>query len=86
MSSQSFENVTAKWTFFVQQLFFFGQKLAKVAIIKTKSACMQQLLFFPSSPFFLLALSCSPSLFLCQCDFGSYSSPLITYLLTPFHS
>ena len=23
MSSQSFENVTAKWTFFVQKLFFF---------------------------------------------------------------
>ena len=83
MSSQSFENVTAKWTFFVQQLFFFGQK---VAILKTKSAFMQPLLFFPSSPFFLLALSCSPSLFLCLCDFGSYSSPLITYLLTPFHS
>ena len=82
MSSQSFENVTAKWTFFVQQLFFFS----KVAIIKTKSACMQPLLLSPSSPFFLLALSCSPSLFLCQCDFGSYSSPLITYLLTPFHS
>ena len=23
MSNQSFENVTAKWTFFVQKLFFF---------------------------------------------------------------
>ena len=46
MSSQSFENVTAKWTFFVQQLFFFGAKtISKVAIIKTKSACNR--CFFP---------------------------------------
>ena len=47
---------------------------------------MEPLLFFPSSPFFLLALSCSPYLFPRQCDFGSYSSSLITYLLTPFRS
>ena len=41
-------------------VFFFGQ-ISKVAILKTKIAAIA---FFFSSPFFLLALSFSPFLFL----------------------
>ena len=55
-----FENITAKWTFNVQQL-FFGQKLSKVANIKTKSAAIAFFLYssFPSpcSFFFSFAFS-----------------------------
>ena len=40
--------------------------LAKVAVIKTMSATIA---FFSPSPFFLLALSFSPFLSLCYCDF-----------------
>ena len=57
ISSRIFDNVTAKWAFCVQQFFF----LAKVAIIKTKSATIA---FFSSPPFLLLAHSFSPFLFL----------------------
>lgn len=64
-SSRIFDTVIAKWALCVQQ-FFFGQKLSKVAIIKTKSTTVA----FPSSPpFLLLALSFSP-LFR-YCDFGT---------------
>ena len=49
MSSRIFENVTAKWTFCVQQFFF-----SKIAIIEARSATIA---FFSSPPFFLLALS-----------------------------
>ena len=48
-SNRIFENVTAKWTFCVQQFFF-----SKIAIIESKSATIA---FFSSPPFFLLALS-----------------------------
>ena len=48
---------------------FFGQKtILKVAIIKTEGATVA---FFSSPPFLLLALSLSPFLFLCSCDFGA---------------
>ena len=47
----------------------FGQKIFKVAIRKTKSATIA---FFSSPPFFLLALSFSPFLFLRYGDFGAY--------------
>ena len=48
--------------------FFRPKTIAKVAILKTKSAIIA---FFSSPPFLLLALSFSPFLFLCYCDFGS---------------
>ena len=45
ISNRNFENVTAKWTFFVQKFFWH-----KVVIIKTKSATIAFFLFssFPS--------------------------------------
>ena len=52
-SSRIFENVTAKWTFRVQQ-FVFGQKLSPSNHYKAKSATIA---FFSSPPFFFLALS-----------------------------
>ena len=48
-SNRIFENVTAKWTFCVQQFCF-----SKIAIIETKTATIAS---FSSPPFFLLALS-----------------------------
>ena len=48
---------------FVSNIFF-----SKVAIIKAKSATIA---FFSSPPFFLLALSFSPFLFLRYCEFGA---------------
>ena len=62
ISSRIFDNVVAKWTFCIEQLFS-----AKVAIIKTKSATIA---FFSSPPFLLLPLSFSPFLLLRYCDFG----------------
>ena len=56
MSSRIFENVTAKWTFCVQQFFFRPKTISKVAIMKIKGAAIA---FFSSPPFFLLALSFS---------------------------
>ena len=44
-------------------------KVAKVVIIKTKSAAM--IAFFFTRPFLPLALSFSPLLFLRYCDFGA---------------
>ena len=43
-------------------------KVAKVVIIKTKSAAIA---FFLTCPFLPLALSFSPLLFLRYCDFGA---------------
>ena len=65
-SSQIFYNVLAKWTFCVEQLFFFRPKtISKVATTKTKSTIL--VLFF----FLLLVLSFSPFLFLRYYDFGA---------------
>ena len=69
------------WTFSFQQFFIFGQKIFKVAIRKTKSATIA---FFSSPPFFLLALSFSPFLFLRNGDFGAYRAQKKPCLLTPF--
>ena len=58
MSSRSFENVIAQWTF-LRPTVFLGQKVSpnEVAIIKTRSATI---VFFSSPSFLLLALSFSP--------------------------
>ena len=81
--SRIFDNVTAKWTFYVQQVFFQPKTISKVAIIKkTKKATTA---FFSSPPFLLLALSFSAFLFFRKCDFGAYRAQE-TCLLTPFYS
>ena len=51
-ASRIFEKVTAKWTFLRLTVFFFGQKLSKVAVIKTNSAIIALGVSF--SPFFFL--------------------------------
>ena len=51
--------------------FFFTRSHYKVAIVKTKGATVA---FFSSHPFPLLALSFSPLLFFCHCDFGTWST------------
>ena len=53
--------------------------LAKVAFIKTMSAAIA---FFSPSPFFLLALSFSPFLFLRYCDFGAYRAQKTCLIFT----
>ena len=60
-SSKDLLEGIAKWTFYVQHFF-----LAKVAIIKTKSATIA---FYSSPPFLLLALA--PFFFLRSYDFGA---------------
>ena len=60
----------------------FGQKIFKVAIRKTKSATIA--FFVSSPPFFLLALSFSPFLFLRYGDFVAYRAQKNPCLLTPF--
>ena len=51
---------------FRHTVFFSAKTISKVVIIRTKIASFA---FFSSPPFFLLALSFSPFLFLRQCDF-----------------
>ena len=56
-----FENVTARWVFCVQPLFFPPKTIFKAAVIKTKSATI---VVFSSLPFFLPPLFFSRFLFL----------------------
>ena len=54
------ENVTANWTFCVQQFFFRPKTISKVAIVNTKSATIDfSLLLLSSSSLFLLLISFS---------------------------
>ena len=53
---------------FASNSFIWPKTIAKVAILKTKSAIIA---FFSSPSFLFLTLSFSPFLFLCYCDFGS---------------
>ena len=52
--SRIFENVTTKWAFCVQPLFFPPKTISKAAVIKTKSATIvfSLLLLFPPASFF----------------------------------
>ena len=78
ISSRIFENVTARWTFGVQQFFFS----AKVANIKTKSAAIA---FFSSPPFLpprYFSFSFPFSSLLCFWSFsGPKSLPFDTFSL-----
>ena len=55
-----------------KSFFFSAKKLSRVAIVKTESATIG---FFSSPPFFLLALSFSPFLFLQYVCFWSFMGP-----------